>query len=1184
MTYFFKDKNLNIPKIEEAVLKFWKENQIFEKSLRQRQKAKKFIFYEGPPTANGQPGIHHVLARAFKDIVLRFKTMVGYFVPRRAGWDTHGLPVELEVEKELGFNSKQDIEKFGVAKFNQKCKESVWKYKKEWEKLTYRMGFWLDFEDSYITYQTSYIESLWWIIKHFYDQKLLYSDYKVVPWCSRCGTSLSSHELGQPDAYRKIIDNSVYVKFEILDSKFKNTSILSWTTTPWTLPGNVALAINPKHQFVIIPDPYKKNYFLILQKQSFERLIKEKILPPNLKPQETLKAQEILGISYKPLFKIKSLSNPNSYKIYPADFVGSDEGTGVVHTAVMYGEDDYKLGKRVGLPTYHTVKENAQFIEEIPEVGGLYIITNKQKNLETENKILAYLEKNNFLFAAQKYEHEYPHCWRCKTPLIYYARNSWFVAVNKVRQALIKNNKKINWIPSYIKEGRFGQWLREKKDWNFSRERYWGTPLPIWICQNCKNTKAIGSIKELQNFIPQPKNKYLIMRHGESLTQIKKINDSGSGNYPLTTIGKDIVKKQAKKLLKENIDIIFASPIPRTKQTAEIVASIIKKEIIFDDRLKEINVGIFDGRPTIEYHKAFPTYQSKFELKPQNGESLRDVRKRAWNFLKDIESKYENKKILIISHEYPLWMLVQAAEGWDERKAISEKQKNEPDFIKIAEIKKLNFLSGPRNETGEFDLHKPYVDEVILKCDKCNGQMTRVKEVVDVWFDSGAMPYAQNHWPFEKNQKFNPSKNLPIGIDYPADYIVEAIDQTRGWFYTLLATSTLLGFKPPYKNVICLGLLLDKYGKKMSKSLGNTVNPWEMIEKYGIDVVRSYFYSSTTVGEPKNFDTEEILKLFRKFHLIIYNSFIFWQTYASRVKFTNPKKLKFNFLDKWILERLNQTIINVTNYLNKYQIKTAHNQIESFIDDLSRWYIRVSRPRFQIPQNKKDWEIASFLLGYILNSISKLLAPFCPFFAEALYQSTKIFDSSQKDSVHLTDWPKPSKSKIDRKLLQEMELIRNISSEVLKLRAEAGIKLRQPLARLFINHPKIQKLQKTNPELIQILKNEINIKEIIFERKLKEKIKLDTTITSELYAEGILRETTRLIQDLRNKANLTPKNKIKLFIQGDNSILNILEENKKILALKVNANLITFKKPPKFQLELDTQIDDKKIWIGIIKI
>jgi isoleucyl-tRNA synthetase len=525
-------------------------------------------------------------------------------------------------------------------------------------------------------------------------------------------------------------------------------------------------------------------------------------------------------------------------------------------------------------------------------------------------------------------------------------------------------------------------------------------------------------------------------------------------------------------------------------------------------------------------------------------------------------------------------MMVQSALGWSEKRAILEKEKRGKDFIKTSEFMKLKVLPGPRNNFGEFDLHRPYVDAIELTCKNCHGKMQRVKEVVDVWFDSGAMPYAQSHWPFEKGQKYLSNKNKPVGIDYPADYISEAVDQTRGWFYTLLAVSTLLGFEPSYKNVVCLGLVLDKYGKKMSKSIGNVVNPWEMIEKYGIDAVRWYLYSATPAGEPKNFDPDEVLKTLRRVHLIVYNSLVFWKTYAGNKSIKRPKKL--HILDEWILNILNETILAATKSLNNYDIREAALKIEFLIDNLSRWYIRRSRRRFQKPENKNDFEAGAYTLGLVLNNLAKLMAPFSPFFAEALYNETKKMDKDFKESVHLTFWPKPIFKKTNKNLLAHMELIKNLAAEALKQRAEKEIKVRQPLLAVILNK-KYQKLFKNKKELFEILKDESNVKNIVFDFKPKEEVRLDATITPELYKEGILRELIRLIQDLRSKANLKPSQKINLFVNSSAEILKIIAENKKTLSFEVDALKIEFKKSPKLKIETNTKINNQDLWLGIGK-
>ena len=660
---------MSIPEIEKKILEFWKENKIFEKSLKKKSPKGNFVFYEGPPTANGKPGIHHVEARAFKDVIPRYKTMQGYHVERKAGWDTHGLPVELEVEKALELKNKKDIENYGIEKFNRKCKESVWKYKEEWEKMTERMGYWIDMENPYITYNNSYIESLWWIIKQIYDKGLIYKGYKVVPQCPRCGTALSSHEVAQ--GYRSVKEKSIYIKFKLKNRN--NEYILAWTTTPWTLPGNIALAIGEKIEYVKIKH---NNEFYYLAKNLLDKINGE------YKIVEELRGKEMIGWEYEPLFggviKGDEKNAENAFKIYPANFVSTEDGTGIVHTAVMYGVDDYELGEKIGLPKIHTVNFDGTFNELVPQWKGKFV-------KDAEKEIIEELEDRNILYNTEEYVHDYPFCWRCDSPLIYYARDSWYFEMSKLREKLIKNNEKINWVPEHIKEGRFGEWLRDVKDWAISRERYWGTPIPIWICEKCKEMKVIASRKEL---------------------------------------------------------------------------------------------GVDD----------------------------------------------------------------------------------------------------------KFDLHKPFIDEIKFKC-KCGGEMKRTPEVMDCWFDSGAMPFAQYHYPFE-NKNFIDRKE-----QFPADFISEAVDQTRGWFYTLLAISTMLGKESPYKNVICLGHILDKDGQKMSKHIGNVIDPILMIEKYGADVVRWYIYSVNQPGEPKRFSEDALKESGSMFNTLL-NVLSFYKMFEDGVEIENLNKDK----------------------------------------------------------------------------------------------------------------------------------------------------------------------------------------------------------------------------------------------------------------------------------------------------
>lgn len=1179
-----QEEGFQLPRTEEEVLKFWKHNHIFEKSVQNRKGKKKFVFYEGPPTANGRPGIHHLLARSFKDIILRYKTMQGFFVPRRGGWDTHGLPVEIEVEKKLGLKSKREIEKYGVGKFNAACRESVWQYREEWERLTERMGFWLDLKNAYVTYETSYVETLWWVIAEFAKKKLLYKSHKVVPWCTRCGTALSSHELAQ--GYSEVTDNSAYIKFKLkLGQKIgkdfttnNKTFILSWTTTPWTLPGNVALAVGGKIKYKILKNLENEETYVLASNLVLNVLKDQKI-----HEIKEVNGGELVGLSYEPLFRVKKLETKKSHKVYSADFVTTTDGTGVVHTAVMYGVDDYELGKKNGLPEFHTVGEDGRFVKEVSGFFGLLV-----KNKETEEKIFAYLTKNNFLFRVEPYTHEYPFCWRCKTALLYYARDSWFVATTKVRDLMIKENQKINWQPKHIRDGRFGEWLKDMRDWNFSRERYWGTPLPVWECKKCDKFETIGGIKELALRTGKSKNNYIVMRHGQAETQILKIWDSGNQNMHLTDLGKKQVLATAKKLKKEKIQMIFSSDILRTKETSAIVAKTLGiKKVNFDKRLRELQVAEFSGKPGSEYAKRFPTYADSFANKPEGGESLRDLRARLNDFVEETEKKYRGKNILIISHEWSIWILTQAMEGWTEKEAIEEMEKRERTFIQTGDARKQVLRILPKDETGEINLHKPYVDSIVFDCKKCKQPMKRVKEIADVWFDSGAMPLAQDHYPFDK--ALNPKPETLNPNNYPADYISEAMDQTRGWFYTLLSVATLLGKSTPYRNVVCLGLINDKHGQKMSKSKGNIVDPWEMMNKHGVDAVRWYFFTATPPGEPKNFDELEIVKSFRKFHMILWNSATFYATYANKKALDAKGGSSQNVLDQWILERLKETTSLATEHLDRYEIREAALQIEGLVDDLSRWYIRRSRRRFQKPTSEEDLFFASQTLGWVLRDVSGLIAPFIPFFAEALYE--KI--GKKEESVHLEEWPeRKSASKIPAsvktsvgrqksRLLEAMEEVRRLASLGLAKRTESQIKVRQPLASLKIKN---SKLEIGSKEILEILKDEVNVKTIIFDQAIEGEVELDINITTELREEGLIREIMRMVQDLRAAANFSPKDEIALMMELPKELQAVVLKNEKLMKKDLGVREMKYQRSDKFEAEIITKIEQKEVWIGVRKI
>jgi len=1083
---------------EEKVLEFWKENKVFEKSLEKSSPKGEYVFYEGPPTANGKPGIHHLEARAFKDAIPRYKTMRGYHVRRKGGWDTHGLPVELQVEKKLNLNSKKAIEEYGIAQFNKECKESVWEYTDLWSKFTDRIGYWVDQENAYVTYRNDYIESVWNVVKEADNQKLLYKDYKVVPWCPRCGTGLSSHELAQ--GYMDVKDLSVYVKFKLKNEE--NIYILAWTTTPWTLPGNVALAIGEKMDYVKIK---KENEILILAK---ERL---SVVDGEYEIIEEVKGKDLIGLEYEPLYPY--LSNnisdteksrlEKAFKVYPASFVTTEDGTGVVHTAVMYGVDDFNLGNEIGLPKHHLVGLDGKFLEGSDFLTGRFV-----RDEDVAVDIIKDLAHRGILFKKEKYEHSYPHCWRCKTALIYYARDSWYIRMSELKDKLVKENKNINWEPSYIKEGRFGEWLKDIKDWAISRERYWGTPLPVWTCGECKKIEVVGSREDIKSKTKKSGNKYFVMRHGESTNNV---NDTVSTSYnnddPLTDLGKNEVKEGALKLKDKKINLIFTSPFVRTRETSEIVASTlgIDKNIIeVDDRLHEMSLPMYEGKNWSLYHNDHSNTEETFYKAPEGNESYNDVKKRIMSFLYEMESKYENKNILIVTHGSPAWLSFAGSMGYNAKQSLAMVG----DFIypKNAEAFEIDFTALPHDENYELDFHKPYIDEVEMIC-KCRGKLERTKEVMDVWLDSGCMPFAQDHYPFE-NKKF-------VDKSYPADFICEAIDQTRGWFYTLHAVGVIMGKGNAYKNVICLGHLLDANGKKMSKSLGNVVDPWLMMDKYGADTIRLWMYSVNQPGESKNFDEKTVSELQSKVFNLLYNVLAFYELYRDKDLEEKEYSGSENILDKWIISRLSELIENTTKQLDGYKLLEPVRAFREFIDDLSTWYLRRSRERIK----DNDTE-AKTTLYFVIKNLIKLMAPFTPFASEDIWQKLKT--ENDEESVHLTEWPEAMN--IDGKILEEMKEAREIVTLGLQARQKAGIPVRQPLSQITILDKKL------GDEYIEIMKEELNIKNILFVKEGEEKVEIDTKITEDLKKEGNYRELVRAIQDMRKKDGLSPNDVITLEI------------------------------------------------------
>ena len=862
--------NVKFPELEEGILAFWKEQDIFHKSMEQRDGAPSYVFYEGPPTANGLPGLHHVLARVFKDLFPRYKTMKGYYCYRQGGWDTHGLPVELEVEKELGFSGKEEIEKYGVAEFNQRCRESVFRYVREWEALTDRIGFWVDLEKSYVTLRNEYIESIWWILKQLWERDFIYQGYKVVPYCPRCGTPLSDHEVAL--GYRETEDPSIYVKFPVKDAP--GTYFLVWTTTPWTLPGNVALAVKDDVDYVVVEHGTGEDE---------ERLILARdLMPEALEGHEDydvvgeMKGSKLVGKRYSPLFTFLPVDKDYCYVI-DADFVTTKEGTGIVHLAPAFGADDMAIGKEYSLPILETVDEEGRFISEVTPWRGMFV-------KDADPLIIQHLQERGVMFNVKTYTHTYPFCWRCSTPLLYYAKTSWFIETTRVRDRLLANNEKINWYPEHIKHGRFGNWLENNIDWSLGRERYWGTPLPVWQCEGCRHQECIGSVAEL-----------------------------------------------------------------------------------------------------------------KEKVSPARADSLDDL-----------------------------------------------------------------------------DLHRPYVDEVTYRCPECGGTMRRVPEVLDCWFDSGAMPIAQWHYPFENKDRFI--------ANFPANYICEAVDQTRGWFYSLHAISTLLFDQPCYLNCLCLGLILDGEGLKMSKSRGNVIEPWDVLNAHGADALRWYLFTATPPGNERRFSIELVGEVVRKFLLTLWNTYSFFVTYANIDGF-DPTRHSLpveerSTLDRWILAELHQLVARVDNALAHYDVTGATRPIAAFVDALSNWYVRRSRRRFWKSEEDAD-KVAAYLTLYeCLVTVSRLVAPMMPFISEMIYQNlVRTVDANAPESVHLCDFPTASGSLIDESLIADTQFVMRIVSLGHAARNKVGIKVRQPLAQALFQ-VRTEKEEAALRRLASEIADELNTKQL----------------------------------------------------------------------------------------------------------
>jgi isoleucyl-tRNA synthetase len=1092
--YRIFDPKPDFPKLEEEILKFWEDNEIFKKSLEKNKAGKSYAFYDGPPFATGTPHYGHLLGSTVKDLVGRYQTMKGNFVRRRWGWDCHGLPIEEIVERKLGISGKKQIEEIGIKKFNETCRNMVLEYVSEWRKVIRRLARWVDFDNSYKTMDRDYMESVWWAFKNFYDKGLVYEGRKVLLYCPRCETPISNFEVAMDNSYKDLKEETVVVKFKLKPGQkiqewevSNSTYILAWTTTPWTLPGNVALAVGKDIEYVKVlvgfggslrvhdkkdlgqyPIPELKNEYVILAKDRVSSVIPDLIG----NPEQSFKGSDLVGLEYEPLFNVPAVVNDKSYRVYAADFVTTEDGTGIVHTAVVYGEEDYELGQKVGLPVVPLLDEKGKFNSKAPkELQGMDF-------KQSESFIKKDLEERRLLFAKEMHTHSYPHCWRCGNMLFYNAIPAWFVNIQKIKKDLIKSNEKeINWYPDHLKHGRYEKSVEMAPDWNISRNRYWGNPIPVWKCENveCGNVKVVGSIKELG----LGRNTFYFMRHGEARQNVLGINSCypEAEVYDLTDDGVKLAENAAKILKKAGVDMIFSSDILRTKHTAEIVGEKLGIEVTCDERLREYNVGKYNGRSTIEFNKDFSVHE-RWEKAPEGGENWTQILERMLSFVRETNKKYEGKTILVVSHADPMWTLMQ----------YFGSEKTYPTFAQAFEL-----------DVSIEDLHRPYIDEVKLPCDKCGGECRRIPEIFDSWVEAGSMPFAEFHYPFDQKEEFESR--------LPAQFVAEYIAQTRAWFYVMHVIGLVLFKKAPFENVVTTGTILAEDGSKMSKSKKNYPDPMGMVEKFGMDSLRFYLMNSPVMqGENVNFSENILATVYRKNILILWNVFSYFITYANeagwQVKEGSLEKEPQLILDQWVWIRTQELINETTKHLDAYNTVQYTRAIEAYINDLSTWYVRRSRGR-------KDDEFF-LILRHCLIVVAKVSAPVMPYISEIIYQELNWM--KDRPSVHLEKW-KESKE-LDKKqqsILKNMQNVRELVEIGHSQRKSANIKLRQPL--LKFTYTGVEKLTE---EFEKVLAEELNVKNVVFGKENE----IDQVITLELKQEGLIRELERLVQGQRKEAGL----------------------------------------------------------------
>ena len=1149
---------------EEQTLQFWRDIDAFKKTIEKEAPKGEYVFFDGPPFATGTPHYGHLLASAIKDAIPRYKTMNGFRVLRKWGWDCHGLPIENIVEKDLGISGKKQIEELGLEKFNAHARSKVMTYASEWKKTIERMARWVDFDNSYKTMDNTYIESVWWGLKQLHDQGKIYESVKVLMYCPRCETPLSNAEVAMDNSYKDITDISVYVKFKLLEEE--NTYILAWTTTPWTLPGNVALAVGSDISYIKIKNLKSKvenasqnvvaDAVYVIAKERAQEVLKNY----EYEVVGEIKGSELAGKSYEPIFdyyKNTDLKNKeNGWKIHAGDFVTTTDGTGVVHIAPAFGEDDLRLAKANNLPIIHHVDGTGKFVGEVTDFAGQLVKPKDTKEEPTKHQsadieIIKWLAHNGKLFEKQKIIHSYPHCYRCETPIYYYAIPAWFVEIQSSKEKFLKLNEKINWIPGHLKEGRFKNVMENAPDWNISRNRFWATPLPFWKNDETGEVEVLGSADDIRKRTKST-NKYFVMRHGEGDHNLKNIMSSKVDNpHHLTEKGKSEARESAEKLKDRKITKIIVSPFVRTLETAEIAASVlgIKKENIeIDNRLKEVDFGDFNLQDFSVFDSYYTSQEERFEKRMPNGECFNDVRIRAGEILYETDSKFKDENILFVTHAAPAWALMSVALGASKTEALEIWRRKE--FKKTGEFVEFDFAPIPHNALYELDFHRPYIDAITYPSSSGKGIMKRVPEVIDCWFESASMPYASQHFPFENKDFFK--------THFPADFIAEYIAQTRTWFYYTHAVSAMLFGDIAFKNVVTTGTVLAEDGQKMSKSKNNFPDPWIMFDKYGADAVRFYLLSSPLMrSEDLNFAEREVDEIHKKIILRMRNVLSFYDMYKREG--ADIKGDSKNILDRWIIERLKQTYADVTGGMEAYEIDRALKAVMPFVDDLSTWYLRRSRDRMK--DEGEDSNAAVSTLRYVIKNFAQMIAPAMPYLAEELYQGVKA--ESDEKSVHFTVWPDLSDS-IGEKMkdfiskdtiLEDMAKVREIVSFALEARSAANIKVKQPLSMLAVKDAD-HILEEGG--YVTLIRDEVNVKEVIGQSHRETPVWLDKNITPELKEEGDYRELLRAIQDLRKKKNLKPQDKVGLRIDTDENGKKIAEKFKEEIKKTAGIEKIEF--------------------------